>query len=379
MLSQIRDPKLKEIGRKVLAQDRLNRADGLALYETPDLLGLGMLANHVREQKNGNLAYYIVNQHINYSNICRNRCRFCAFGKDPDDPQAYQMTLEDIEDKVRERLDDPISEIHIVGGIHPDLPFSYYLEMLQRIKALRPDVLIQAFTAVEIAHLADLAGKSVAETLSILSKAGLDSLPGGGAEVFSSRIREALCAKKLSSKNWLSVSMEAHRLGLKTNATMLYGHMETLEERVDHLLALRQAQDETGGFLTFIPLAFHPKNTELENLKGTTGMDDLKNIAAARLLLDNFSHIKSFWIMIGPKLAQISLSFGADDIDGTVIEEKITHMAGAETAQAMTREEILHLIREAGRDPVERDTLYNEIPDEGAGLKVQGARRRAQG
>ena len=372
MLSEISDPKLRVIGKKILNQARLDEKDGLALYETYDLLGLGMLANHVREKKNGNLAYYIINQHINYSNICRNRCRFCAFGKDADDPGAYQMSLDDIEAKVRERIEDPISEIHIVGGIHPDLPFTYYREMLERIKALRPKVLIQAFTAVEIAHLAELAGKSVSETLSVLVEAGLDSLPGGGAEVFSTRIREALCAKKLSSKNWLSVSMTAHRMGIKTNATMLYGHMETLEERVGHLLALRQAQDETGGFLTFIPLAFHPKNTELEHLTGTTGLDDLKNIAVARLLLDNFPHIKSFWIMIGPKLAQISLSFGADDIDGTVIEERITHMAGAETAQAMTREEILHLIREAGREPVERDTLYNQIITEGPRFKAQG-------
>ena len=374
MLSEISDPKLRVIGKKILNQTRLDEKDGLALYETYDLLGLGMLANHVREKKNGNRAYYIINQHINYSNICRNRCRFCAFGKDADDPGAYQMSLDDIEAKVRERIEDPISEIHIVGGIHPDLPFTYYREMLERIKALRPKVLIQAFTAVEIAHLAELAGKSVSETLSVLVEAGLDSLPGGGAEVFSTRIREALCAKKLSSKNWLSVSMTAHRMGIKTNATMLYGHMETLEERVGHLLALRQAQDETGGFLTFIPLAFHPKNTELEHLTGTTGLDDLKNIAVARLLLDNFPHIKSFWIMIGPKLAQISLSFGADDIDGTVIEERITHMAGAETAQAMTREEILHLIREAGREPVERDTLYNQIITEGPRFKAQGTR-----
>lgn len=374
ILSEIRDPKLKVIGDKISNHERLNQEDGLILYNTYDLLGLGILANHVREEKNGNRAYYIINQHINYSNICRNRCRFCAFGKDPDDPQAYQMSLDEIEAKVRERLTDPISEIHIVGGIHPHLPFAYYREMLERIKALRPEVLIQAFTAVEIAHLAELAGTSVSETLSVLVEAGLDSLPGGGAEVFSSRIREALCAKKLSSKNWLSVSMAAHRLGIKTNATMLYGHMETLEERVDHLLALRQTQDETGGFLTFIPLAFHPKNTELDEFNGTTGLDDLKNIAVARLMLDNFPHIKSFWIMIGPKLAQISLSFGADDIDGTVIEERITHMAGAETAQAMTREEILHLIREAGREPVERDTLYNQIKEDGTRFTVHGSR-----
>jgi aminodeoxyfutalosine synthase len=220
---------------------------------------------------------------------------------------------------------------------------------------------LQAFTAVEIAHLAELAGKPVEETLAILTEAGLGSLPGGGAEVFSSRVRESLCAQKLPSNQWLAVCQTAHRQGLHTNATMLYGHMETEEERVDHLLALRRAQDETGGFLAFIPLAFHPKNTDLADLSGTTGVDDLKNIAVARLMLDNFPHIKSFWIMIGPKLAQIALSFGADDIDGTVVEERITHMAGAETAQALSREEILHLIREAGREPVERDTLYNVV------------------
>jgi aminodeoxyfutalosine synthase len=361
MLAQIKDPKLSRIGEKILAKKRLDHEDGLALYETRDLLGLGLLANFVREQKNGNRAYFIVNQHINYSNICLNRCRFCAFGKDPDDPQAYEMSLEDIEAKVGERMGEAISEIHIVGGIHPTLPFSYYRDMLFRIKTLRPEVHIQAFTAVEIAHLAQLSGRSIADTLTILVEAGLGSLPGGGAEVFSPRIRNSLCAKKLSSQDWLEVCKTAHGLGIRTNATMLYGHMESAAERVDHLLALRQAQDETGGFLTFIPLAFHPKNTELEHFSSTTGLDDLKNIAAARLLLDNFPHIKSFWIMIGPKMAQISLAFGADDIDGTVIEERITHMAGAETAQAMTREEILHLIREAGRDPVQRDTLYNQI------------------
>ncbi len=358
---EVSDERLKPIRDKVLQGVRLEKEDGLALYQSHDLLGVGVLANQVREKQNGNRAYYIVNQHINYSNICRNRCRFCAFGKDPEDPLAYQMSLEDIEAKVRERLSDPISEIHIVGGIHPTLPFSYYLEMLKRIKALRPSVHLQAFTAVEIAHLAELARKSIEDTLAVLMEAGLGSLPGGGAEVFSSRIRENLCAKKLPSQDWISVCQTAHRLGIHTNATLLYGHLETLEERVDHLLALRKAQDETGGFLTFIPLAFHPKNTELSEMTGTTGVDDLKNIAVARLMLDNFPHIKSFWIMIGPKLAQISLSFGADDIDGTVIEERITHMAGAETAQAMTREEILHLIREAGREPVERDTLYNTI------------------
>ncbi|MGQ9921871.1 MAG: aminofutalosine synthase MqnE [Desulfobacca sp.] len=356
-----KDPQLLPIRDKVLAQERLNFADGLTLYRSADLLGVGYLANLVRERLHGNRAYYIVNQHINYSNICINGCKFCAFGKEAGDPQAYQMSIAEICAKVEERLADPISEIHIVGGLHPDLPFSYYLDMLQSIKALRPEVHLQAFTAVEIHHLAGIAGLSIPDTLAALRQAGLGSLPGGGAEVFSPRIRQSLCAKKLSPEGWLEVCQIAHRQGLHTNATMLYGHHETLEERVDHLLQLRAAQDETGGFLTFIPLAFHATNTQLAGLPETTGFDDLKNLAVARLLLDNFPHIKAFWIMIGPKIAQLSLSFGADDIDGTVIEERITHMAGAQTAQGLTREELHHLIRQAGRQPVERDTVYNVI------------------
>ncbi len=260
-----------------------------------------------------------------------------------------------------ERLDEPIVEIHMVGGIHPDLPFSYYVELLRGIKEVRPEVHIQAFTCVEIAHLAGLCGESVGQTLDILREAGLDSMPGGGAEVFSSRIRERTCADKLPGQDWLEVAKTAHRQGFRTNATMLYGHIETYEERLEHLDALRRAQDETGGFLAFIPLAFHPKNTELAALSSTTGIDDLKNIAVARLLLDNFDHIKAYWVMIGPKLAQIALSFGADDLDGTVKEEVITHMAGAETDQAIGSETLIRLITEAGRIPVERTTLYEVI------------------
>jgi aminodeoxyfutalosine synthase len=343
------DPQLEPIHEKVLAQERLDRTDGLTLYRSADLLGVGYLADLDRRRRHGNRAYYIYNQHLNYSNICVNGCKFCAFGKVAGDPGAYEMSLEEVLGKVEERLGEPITEIHIVGGLHPDLPFSYYVEMLRGIKALRPAVHLQAFTAVEIAHLAEIAGLSVADTLLTLKEAGLGSLPGGGAEVFSRRIRN-------------EVSQTAHRLGLRTNATMLYGHLETSAERVDHLLRLREAQDETGGFLTFIPLAFHPQNTELDHLTGTTGFDDLKNLAVARLLLDNFPHIKAFWVMIGPKLAQLSLAFGADDIDGTVIEERITHMAGAQTPTSLTRQELLHLVREAGCEPVERDTLYNIIP-----------------
>jgi aminodeoxyfutalosine synthase len=356
------DPELLPIYDKVIGQERLSREDGLTLYRTTDILGVGYLADLVRRRLHGNKAYYIYNQHLNYSNICINGCRFCAFGRKAGDPGAYQMTLEDILAKVRERLDEPITEIHIVGGLHPDLPFSYYLDMLRGIKSLRPAVHLQAFTAVEIAHLANLAGMGIADTLQALKEAGLGSLPGGGAEVFSTRIRVDLCPTKLSPEGWLEVCKTAHRHGLNTNATMLYGHLETLEERVDHLVRLREAQDETEGFLTFIPLAFHPQNTQLADLTETTGFDDLKNLAVARLMLDNFPHIKAFWIMIGPKIAQLSLSFGADDMDGTVIEERITHMAGAQTPQGLTRSQLLHLIREAGCEPVERDTLYNVIP-----------------
>jgi aminodeoxyfutalosine synthase len=357
----IKNAGLGDILEKVQDGERLSFADGIRLFESPDLLAIGYLANIVRERKNGNNTYFIYNQHINYSNICTNLCKFCAFGKDRDSDLAYEMSVEDVRGKVRERLSEPITEIHMVGGIHPDLPYSYYTDVLKVIKEERPDVHIQAFTCVEIAHLAEISGMGYAGVLEDLKKAGLGSIPGGGAEVFSSRIRELTCEKKLSGSDWLEVAKTAHKLDLHTNATMLYGHIESLEERVEHLDMLRRAQDETGGFLAFIPLAFHPKNTELSSLSRTSGVDDLKMIAVARCFLDNFPHIKAYWVMIGQKVSQIGLSFGADDVDGTVKEEIITHMAGAETEQAMSREQLLRLIREAGRTPIERDTLYNVI------------------
>jgi aminodeoxyfutalosine synthase len=357
----IKNAGLGDILEKVQDGERLSFADGIRLFESPDLLAIGYLANMVRERKNGNNAYFIYNQHINYSNICTNLCKFCAFGKDSDSDLAYEMSVEDVRGKVRERLSEPITEIHMVGGIHPDLPYSYYTDVLKVIKEERPDVHIQAFTCVEIAHLAEISGLGSAGVLEDLKKSGLGSIPGGGAEVFSPRIRELTCEKKLSGSGWLEVAKTAHKLDLHTNATMLYGHIESFEERVEHLDMLRRAQDETGGFLAFIPLAFHPKNTELSRLSRTSGVDDLKNIAVARCFLDNFPHIKAYWIMIGQKLSQIALSFGADDVDGTVKEEIITHMAGAETEQAMSRDQLLRLIREAGRIPIERDTLYNVI------------------
>ncbi len=346
---------------KVEAGERLSCDDGLRLFKSNDILVLGYLANLVRNRINGDNAYFIYNQHINYSNICTNLCKFCAFGKDKSSDQAYEMDLETVKQKVRDRLDEPITEIHMVGGIHPDLPFSYYTDLLKGIKEVRPEVHIQAFTCVEIAHLAGLADKSVGDTLEILKEAGLGSIPGGGAEVFAPRIREITCEKKLPGDEWLEVAKVAHRHGLHTNATMLYGHIETMEERIEHLDALRLAQDETNGFLAFIPLAFHPKNTEMASLSRTTGIDDLKNIAVARLMLDNFPHIKAYWVMIGPKVAQVALSFGADDMDGTVKEEVITHMAGAETEQAIGSTTLVKLIKEAGRVAIERDTLYNTI------------------
>jgi aminodeoxyfutalosine synthase len=344
---------------KVRAGERLSLDDGRCLYDHPDILALGYLANIVRERQNGNRAYFIYNQHINYSNVCTNLCKFCAFGRPKGDALAYEMSLDDIRAKVRDRLDEPISEIHIVGGIHPDLPFAYYVDMLRAIREIRPDVHLQAFTCVEIHHLAKLAGKPVDETLRLLMDAGLGSMPGGGAEVFNPRIRQLTCPDKLPGEGWLEVARIAHRLGLRTNATMLYGHIETIDERLEHLDALRRCQDETGGFLAFIPLAYHPKNTELGGAGNTTGVNDLKNIAVSRLMLDNFPHIKAYWVMIGPKLAQVALSFGADDMDGTVKEEVITHRAGAETEQAIGHKTLIRLIREAGREPVQRDTLYN--------------------
>jgi aminodeoxyfutalosine synthase len=361
MDSLVNEAGLGDILNKVRNEERLSVEDGIRLYKCPDLLSVGYLANIVRQRKNGDKTFFIYNQHINYSNICTNLCKFCAFGKDKDSDLAYEMSVEDVRGKVRDRLDEPITEIHMVGGIHPDLPYSYYTDLLKVIKQERPDVHIQAFTCVEIAHLADISGLGVEGVLEDMREAGLGSIPGGGAEVFSPRIRELTCEKKLSGSAWLDVAKTAHRLGFHTNATMLYGHIETVEERLEHLEMLRDAQDETNGFLAYIPLAFHPQNTELSNLSRTSGIDDLKTIAVARCFLDNFPHIKAYWVMIGQKLAQIALSFGADDVDGTVKEEIITHMAGAETEQAMTREQLLRLIREAGRTPIERDTLYNVI------------------
>jgi len=349
---------IESLREKVEAGERLTADECLFLYRHGDILELGALANLVRERKHGNVTYFIVNRHINYTNVCVNQCRFCAFSRKPQEDGAYAMTVPQIVEAAT-AVPGRFTELHIVGGLHPDLPLAYYLDMLSALKAVLPNVHLQAFTAVEVAHMAKLARLSLRQTLGKLIEAGLGSLPGGGAEVFATRVREAVCPLKLPGDGWLDVMRTAHELGLRSNATMLYGHIETLEEKVDHLLRLRALQDETGGFMAYIPLAYHSANTDLGGRPSTTGLEDLREVALGRLALDNFDHVKSFWIMQGLKLAQVSLSFGADDLDGTVTEERITHAAGATTPQSLTRDELCSLIREAGRVPVERDTVYN--------------------
>ncbi len=346
------------------AGERLSKEDGLALYASPDIVGISQLADHVRREKNGDLVYFNVNRHINPTNICSNKCKFCAFWRDQTDEEAYEMTLDEMVKAAEDAAPSGITELHIVGGLHPDWPFSFYVEMMERLKTALPDVLIQAFTAVEIDYFAEISEQSSREVLEHLKAAGLDSLPGGGAEIFSDRLRRVAWEKKTPAADWLRIHGEAHELGMHTNCTMLYGHIETLEERVEHMIALREQQDASGGFLAFIPLAFHPANTELSDLPGTTGYDDLKTLAIGRLMIDNIPHVKAFWIMVGLKIAQISTAFGVDDLDGTVVEERITHAAGATTPEALSKEELISLIEETGHRAVERDTLYRVVGGE---------------
>jgi len=358
---QTDDSRLTSIKDRVLACERLSADDALALYCSADILAVGWLANHVRERMHGDKTYFNVNRHINPTNVCIAACRLCAFGRKKDAPGAYTMALEEAFQTAASGYSEAVTEFHIVGGLHPDLPFQYFLELVSGVKARFPQVHLKAFTMVEVAYLAKRAKLSIAETLWQLKEAGVDSLPGGGAEIFADRVRHIICDHKIDGDQWLDTARLAHQTGLKSNATMLYGHVENDEDRVDHLLKLRALQDETGGFQTFIPLAFHPDNTPLEHLPRTTGMLDIRQIAVSRLVLDNFPHIKAYWQMLTPKIAQIALRFGADDLDGTVIEEKIYHDAGATTPQGMRRQELVRLIREAGREPVERDTMYRPV------------------
>jgi len=363
-----RDPRLWPIAEKVLEGERLTREEGIILFETKDLLAVGAMADLVNRRKNGDRVFFVANQHINPTNVCilRATCVFCSFARRPKEEGAYTMSLEEVFAEADQIRDTPIREFHIVGGLHPKLRLSYYEEMIRGLKERYPGVEIKALTAVEIAHLARIEKISVEEVLIRLREAGLDSMPGGGAEVFSKGVRATIAERKLAAEEWLDVHRTAHRLGIPTNCTMLYGHVETYEDRIDHLLMLRELQDETGGFLTYIPLAYHPDNNELGARLGrqgtaTTGFDDLKNLAVGRLFLDNFDHIKTHWIMNTPKVSQVALHFGVDDLEGTVVRERIYHEAGATTPQGMTFAEIIRLIKDAGKRPVERDALYNEI------------------
>jgi aminodeoxyfutalosine synthase len=351
---------IEKIKEKVISNKRLTRKDGFALFKSNDLLALGRMASLVAQKKNGNNAYFVRNMHINPTNICVNRCKFCAFSRSKGEPGAYEMSIEDILNKAR-GAGKGVRELHIVSGLHPDLPFEWYIDMLRALKKEFPKMHLKAFTAVEIDYLARLSGLNVTDTLIKLKEAGLGSLPGGGAEIFNSTVRNTLCAEKISGDRWLEVIEAAHKVGLKSNATMLYGHIETYEHRVDHLIRLRDLQDKTGGFQAFIPLSFHSQNTEIKKSAYTTGFDDLKTLAISRLMLDNFDHIKAYWVMLGEKIAQVSLSFGVDDLDGTVVEERITKAAGGTTDGSMTKNDIVHLIRQAGKIPVERDTVYNVV------------------
>jgi len=371
---QFEDAALRPIAEKVSGRERLTFDEGVALYRSTDLLTLGWLANSVREKLHGKRTYFNVNRHINPTNVCLASCKLCAFGRKPDAPGAYTMALEEAFRIAGENWTEAVTEFHIVGGLHPDLPFEYYVDLLRGLKQRFPNVHLKAFTAVEIGYYSHIARLPIREILVRLKDAGLGSLPGGGAEIFAPAVRRIICDHKIGAYTWLKVHRLAHELGMHSTATMLYGHIESDEDRVDHLLQLRGLQDQTHGFLTFIPLAFHAPNTELGKMVPhgeTTGFMDLKNVAVARLLLDNFPHIKAYWIMMTPRVAQVALKFGADDLDGTVVEEKIYHDAGAATPQAMTRREIIHLIREAGHEPFERDTLYRPVTRTETSVTVQ--------
>ncbi|PYV11980.1 MAG: aminofutalosine synthase MqnE [Acidobacteria bacterium] len=355
---------LRPVAEKVMAGERLGFEDAVTLFRSNDLLAIGYLANSVRQKLYGKLTYFNVNRHINPTNVCVASCRLCAFGRKPDAPGAYTMALEEAFRIAGENWTEAVTEFHIVGGLHPDLPFQYYVDLIRGLRERFPTVHLKAFTAVEIAYYSHISKLSIREILGNLKEAGLGSLPGGGAEIFAPAVRRVICDHKIGAYTWLKVHRTAHELGLHSNATMLYGHIESAEDRVDHMLQLRNLQDKTHGFQTFIPLAFHPANTELGKLvphPETTGFTDLKNVAISRLVLDNFPHIKAYWIMMTPRVAQVALRFGADDIDGTVVEEKIYHDAGATTPQAMTRQQLIRLIRETGLEPFERDTLYRPV------------------
>jgi aminodeoxyfutalosine synthase len=362
MRSRLADATLLDIADKLDAGIRLTLEDGVRLFDCPDLLAVGWLANREREKRHGPKTFYNYNIRVEATNVCVASCLFCSFARlKPGDADAYTMSLDEAWDKLRRRSAQPLTEVHVVNGLHPDLPFDYYTELLRGFKRIRPGIHLKCFTAVEIAFFADLYGKTDEQVLRELMDAGLDSLPGGGAEIFAERVRQKICHDKCGTERYLDIHRIAHQLGMRSNVTMLYGHIETAEERVDHMLRARALQDETGGFQAFIPLAFHPDNNQMRKLPAPSAAETLRVHAVARLMLDNIPHVKAFWIATGIEVAQTALWFGADDLDGTVQEEKIYHMAGSQTPEAMTTREISRLIRAAGREPIERDTLYNVV------------------
>jgi aminodeoxyfutalosine synthase len=353
---------IRDLLDKAVAGERFSREDGVRLFLTDDLAALGWAANLVRERRHGDVTYYLKNRHINYSNICKYDCMFCSFFRSSKEEEgAWEWSVDEVLEHVAPYKDSGLREFHIVGGVHPDLPFSYYTDMLVALKREHPGVALKAFTAIEIAYFAELTSMSLREVLETLQEAGLDMIPGGGAEVFADRVRYKVCREKADADRWFEVHETAHALGIPTNATLLYGHIETVEERVDHILRLREMQEQTEGLKSYIPLAFHPKSNRLEKLGAPTGADAMRNVAVGRLLLDNVDHIKAYWIMLGVKVAQLALAWGADDLDGTVTWERIYHMAGAQTPEGMTEERLQQVIREAGRIPVERDAFYNSV------------------
>lgn len=361
---------LVDLGEKVLAQERLTFEDGVRLYEHPDLLAVGRLADAVRRRLHGDVVYYNVNRHINPTNVCMQECSFCAFGRKAADPLAYEMSHREVYERAASCVAQGATELHIVAGLHPLFDLAWYEECFQGLKARFPGLHLKCMTAVEIAYFSKMERLDHETVLRRLVDAGLESMPGGGAEIFHPEVRRQICDNKCDADEWLEIHRKAHAMGLKSNCTMLYGHVEEPEHRVDHVLRLRALQDETGGFQAFIPLAFHPENTALAHLPGPTGRLDLRVVAVSRLLLDNVPHVKAYWIMLGPKTAQIALSFGADDLDGTVVEERIVHMAGATSPEELPVAELRRLITEAGRTPVERDTLYRRVLREAAPAAV---------
>jgi aminodeoxyfutalosine synthase len=366
LVESVRAAGLADIAEKVVAGARLCPEDGVRLYANSDLHAVGRLANFARERLHGDRTYFNVNQHINYTNYCNKFCKFCSFDRLPGQEGAYLLTPEQVAGKIEAQLHTPVTEVHMVAGVWPKIPYQYYLDILRAVKRTRPAIHIKGFTMVELDQIwrkaREQAGlETMAEVLADLRSAGLDSCPGGGAEVFSERIQAQSYSNKISGERWLDIAREVHRAGMRSNCTMLHGHVETPEERIDHLVRLRELQDETCGFQTYIPLSFHPQNNEWSHLSGPTAVDELREIAVGRLMLDNIPHIKAYWVLMDVPVAQVALSFGADDVDGTVVEEHIYHDAGATTPQEVARAELVQWILDSGRIPVERDTLYNVV------------------